>query len=182
MKAAYQGAPGAFGHQACLAFLPDHEPEARESFEAVAQALLAGEAEVGVLPVENSRAGPVEGVKELIEAFGLRRLGEHCLKVRMHLLALPGTVLEEVRIVASHKVALRQCSEALAALGAALEEAPNTAIAARELAARAQGERNRAVLASEAAARAYGLHVLKRDMQDDPDNRTRFVVVERPRP
>jgi prephenate dehydratase len=69
-------------------------------------------------------------------------------------------------------MALRQCARALEKLGVALEEAPNTAVAARDLADSAH-----AVLASEAAAKAYGLDILQRDLQDDPNNRTRFALV-----
>ncbi|WP_167737630.1 prephenate dehydratase domain-containing protein [Sphingomonas parva] len=172
MRVAYQGAPGSFGHQAALAFCRDCAAEARETFEAVAAAVARGEAERGVLPVENSRAGTVAGVAEIIAESGVRVLSEHDLPVRMHLLALPGVSLEQVRSVVSHPVALKQCAETLAALGLAGEAASNTAVAARALAARDQ-----AVLASEAAAAAYGLVILRRDLQDDPGNATRFAII-----
>jgi prephenate dehydratase len=174
VKVAYQGAPGAFGHEACLAFLPRFEPEARESFAEVARAVAGGEAERGILPLANSQAGPVPGVAEAIAGHGLRVLAERLLPVRMHLLALPGVTLAEVRTVVSHPMALRQCAGRLGALGLTLAEAPNTAVAARDL-----RRRDRAVLASKAAATAYGLIVLVRDMHDDPANATRFAVVAR---
>ena len=172
MKVAYQGAPGSFGHQAALAFCAGCEPQAHETFEAVAKAVAEGEAERGVLPVENSRAGVVGGVAEIIAASGVRILGEHALSVRMHLLALPGVSLAEVRSVVSHPIALKQCAESLARLGLAAEPASNTAVAARALRSREQ-----AVLASDAAAEAYGLDILLRDVQDDPGNATRFAVI-----
>ena len=181
-RIAYQGAPGAFGHEACLAFAPDCEPLARASFADVAAAVAAGEAELGMLPLENSRAGPVPGVAELIARWGERPPGEvrlavaaeHVLAVRLHLLALPGVALEEVRWAVSHEMALRQCALRLAALGLESERAANTAVAARDLA-----RRDRAALASRAAAELYGLAVLREDMQDDPDNATRFAIVMR---
>lgn len=171
---AYQGAPGAFGHQAALTFCAGCIPRSYETFEAVARAVADGKAERGVLPVENSRAGPVAGVAEIIAETGVRILSEHDLPVRMHLLALPGVTLDEVRLVRSHPVALLQCAGKLAALGLEAEPAGNTAVAAREL-----RRRDRAVLASDAAARAYGLEVLRADMHDDPDNSTRFAVIAR---
>jgi prephenate dehydratase len=174
VKVAYQGAPGAFGHEACLAFLPRYRPEARESFAEVARAVAEEEAERGMLPLSNSRAGPVPGVAEAIEAHALNVLEDRLLPVRMHLLALPGTSLGEVRMVVSHPMALRQCAARLRALGLAGEEAANTAVAARDL-----READKAVLGSEAAAAAYGLAILLRDVHDDPANATRFAIVGR---
>lgn len=206
MSVAYQGVPGAFGHEACLAFLPGHAPRPQPSFAAVAAAVAAGAADFGMLPLANGRAGPVPGVAELIAAWGAGCPGgskgraapvtatsaplpsqgtegclivaaEHVLPVRLHLMALPGVALEEVRTAVSHAMALRQCAGSLAALGLASQEAENTALAARDLA-----RRDRATLASAAAARIYGLTVLRADMQDDPDNGTRFAVLVRSSP
>ncbi|WP_158266528.1 prephenate dehydratase domain-containing protein [Allosphingosinicella deserti] len=174
MKVAYQGAPGAFGHQAALSFCPGCDLAPLDTFEDVARAVASGDAERGVLPVENSRAGPVDGVAELIATSGVRVVEERALPVRMHLLALPGVAIEDVKLVRSHPVALLQCAEKVAALGLEAEPAANTAVAARDLATR-----DRAVLASEAAATAYGLSILVADMQDDPDNATRFAVIAR---
>lgn len=173
MRAAYQGAPGAFGHEACLTFLPDCAPVAFPDFAAVVATVAAGDAERGILPLENNEAGDT-GARTLIEGAPLQVLAEQWLPVRMHLLALPGVRLEEVRTVASHPVALRQCSKLLERLDVQTEEAANTAIAARDLTGR-----DAAVLASEAAAAAYGLTILCRDVHDRPDNATLFAVLAR---
>jgi prephenate dehydratase len=172
MSVAYQGVPGAFGHEACLAFLPSHSPRPLPSFEAVAAAVAAGEAAFGLLPVANSRAGEVEGVRSLIAAAGVRVAAEHRLPVRIHLLGLLGTKLAEVDTVVSHPVALRQCAGHILSLGLRTAPAANTAVAAQAL-----SDPRRAVLASEAAARLYGLAVLVSDMQDDPDNMTIFALI-----
>jgi prephenate dehydratase len=174
MIVAYQGVPGAFGHEACLAFLPGHTPVPMPSFAAVAEAVAGGTADCGMLPLENSRAGPVEGVRELIEAHRLAVSARHRLAVRMHLMALPGASLAGLAKVASHPVALRQCESAIARLGLVAEPAANTAVAARSLA-----DLETAALASEAAARLYGLEILLRDAHDDPGNETIFAVVSR---
>ena len=174
MSVAYQGAAGAFGHEACLAFLPGHEPIPKPSFAHVVHAVESGETPLGILPVENNCAGPVSEAQTLIAGSSLSIVAEHQRAVRMHLLALPGIALENIRRVVSHPVALKQCARALRELGVELEEASNTAIAARDLA-----DRDQAVLASEAAAHAYGLAILRRDMQDRADNATRFVVLAR---
>lgn len=174
MIVAYQGAPGAFGHEACLAFLPDWRPEPRASFAEVAQAVAVAEAGLGMLPLENSSAGEVVGVREIIAKHGLAVAGTHRLAVRMHLVARPGATLDGLKRVASHPVALRQCSRTLAPLALAAVPAENTAVAARSLA-----DLETAALASEAAARLYGLEILARDVHDEPDNATIFAAVRR---
>jgi prephenate dehydratase len=174
MSVAYQGAPGAFGHEACLAFLPEHEPVARPTFSAVIAAVEAGEADFGVLPLENNRAGPVPNAKAMIAASSLATIAERTLPIRIHLLALPGVAVEELESVSSHPMALKQCVRSIGEMGLRIEPAANTALAALNLA-----DRSRAVLASESAAQAYGLTILKRDMQDWPDNATRFALLGR---
>ena len=174
MKIAYQGIAGAFGHQACLAFCPDHEPVAKPSFGDVVNAVETGETEFGMLPVENSAAGPVEEAQELLAGCLLHIASEHLLPIRMHLLGLPSARLENIRTAVSHPMALRQCAQTLARLGLEAEEAPNTAVAAKALI-----DPTKAVLASEAAAEAYGLTILMRDVHDQEGNATRFVVLAR---
>ena len=172
MKVAYQGIPGAFGHQAALAFLPGYEPVPEPSFAAVVEAVVAGRAERGILPVENNEAGPVEEVRVLLADAEVEILAEALLPVRMQLLGLPGARLEQIRTIVSHPVALRQCAKTLARLGAESEEAANTAIAAASL-----SDPARAALASAAAAEAYGLVILLADVHDRADNATRFAIL-----
>jgi prephenate dehydratase len=174
MRIAYSGAPGAFGHEACLTFAPAEEPLAVPGFADVAAAVESGLAEAGMLPLRNSRAGTVEEVASLLASRPLRIASEHDLPVRMHLLGLPGAELADIRTVVSHRMALRQCTRFLAALSVETRDALNTAAAARDLA-----DPSCAVLASEAAAKAYGLIVLRRDVHDDPNNLTRFARILR---
>ena len=178
MSVAYQGQPGAFGHQAALAFLAGHEPVPKPSFQSVLAAVRDGETEFGVLPMENSCAGPVAEVQELLASTDLPILSTHRLPVRMHLLAPEGTRMESVRSVVSHPVALAQCAETLRQMGLATEPATNTAIAASMVAENSDGAT--AVLASEAAASIYGLAILRRDVHDQADNTTTFCVLGRP--
>jgi prephenate dehydratase len=174
-KIAYQGESGAFGEEACHLFVPDHRAVNCPSFAEVVHAVLEGEAELGILPIENSCAGPVPGIRDLLAASAVQIVRQVDLPVRMHLLALAGARIEGIRTVASHPVALAQCSKALGELGVETEEASNTAGAAKQLAS--SHSTDRAVLASERAASAYGLHILQRDLQDQPDNRTTFAVI-----
>ena len=166
--------PGAFGHAACLAFLPDHVPVAKADFVSVVAAVASAETTFGVLPVENSVAGPVHDVAALLAGCSLPT-ALHDLPIRMHLLARPGVEFASVRRVVSHPIALAQCARTLRELGLATAEASNTAIAAQALAR--GGDTETAVLASEAAALEYGLVILRRDLQDRADNVTRFCVL-----
>ena len=172
MRIAYQGLPGAFGHQAALAFAPGFEPVAEPSFAAVVAAVVEGRAERGILPVENNEAGPVPEAQALLAGAEVEILAEMILPVRMHLLGMPGARLEDIGTAISHPVALRQCARTLDRLGVAREEAPNTAVAAAEL-----RDPAKAVLASEAAADAYGLVILLADVHDRADNATRFALL-----
>lgn len=174
MTIAYQGAPGAFSHEACLAFAPGYVPIPRATFAEVVEAVVSGATELGILPVENSAAGAVPGNRELIDRAQVRVRGEHDLAVRMHLLALPGTTIDDVAMISSHPMALRQCSAFLSEVGVETREASNTAVAAQSLVSS-----HEAVLGSEAAASAYGLTILRRDVHDDAANVTRFCIFER---
>ena len=174
---AYQGEPGAYAHEACRRFLPGHERVNRPTFEAVADAVMAGEAELGMLPVENNTAGAVPGNRALISRKGLRIRAEVELPIHLHLMAVPGARLEEIETVVSHPIALAQCHKVLERLSAAPEEAINTAVGARLLAT--SGDRKKAAVASEAAALANGLTILCRNVHDRADNATTFCIVAR---
>lgn len=174
MSVAYHGAPGAFSHEACLRFLPGEEPVGLPSFAAVIRSVERGEADFGILPLENNIAGSVDEVRELLGKTSLTVIGEHRLPIRIHLLGLPGSSLDQVRTAVSHPMAIRQCAQTLRSLGLESEEAPSTSEAARAL-----SDPTRAVLASEAAAKAYGLVVLKPNVHDREVNETTFVVVSR---
>lgn len=174
MRIAYQGAPGAFGHEAAWRFAPSPEPVACPTFAAALDMVSSRTADAAILPVENSIAGPVEEAMAALAASGLRVAEEHSLPIRLHLLALPGSSLEDLTIAVSHIMALKQCAWSLSRLGLDTEEAPNTAIAARDLIAS-----HKAALASEAAAKIYGLNILQEDLQDEPGNATRFALVTR---
>lgn len=176
MTIAYHGVPGAFSHEACHAFLPGEKPVSYSSFAAVIQAVEEGEADFGILPVENNNAGAVDEVRQLLASSTLKVLAEHRLPIRIQLLGLPGASLAEVRTAVSHPMALKQCVGTLAGLGLATEEAPSTSVAARDL-----SDPAKAVLASEGAAATYGLVILKRDVHDREVNETTFVVVSRVR-
>ena len=106
MTVAYQGAEGAFSHEACLRFLPEHEPVPVATFSDVVAAVQSEDAELGMLPLANNEAGET-GARELIAKARLHILSEPVLPVRMHLLGLPDATLDQIRTVVSHPIALR---------------------------------------------------------------------------
>jgi prephenate dehydratase len=174
MSVAYHGVPGAFSHEACLRFLPGEQPVGLPTFADVVRAVESGEADYGMLPIENNNAGGVDEVQELLGKTSLKVISEHRLPIRIHLLGLPGASIDRVRTAVSHPMAIKQCRETLRSLGLETEEAPSTSVAAQTL-----SDPTKAVLASEAAASAYGLVVLKPNVHDREVNETTFVVVAR---
>ena len=174
VKVAYAGEPGAFGEEAAR-MLPDAEPVSCPSFAAVFEAVEGGAVARGVVPLHNSRAGMVEEVVRLLAKSSLQVADRLALRVRQNLLVPPGVRLKDVRRVASHPQALAQCSNLLKRHDWELLPRSSTSGAARQLSE--EQDRSCAVIASAAAARLYGLSVLAADVEDDPENTTRFVVL-----
>lgn len=177
-RAAFQGAPGAFSHEAALDLTPGFEPTPFESFAEALDAVRHGACSRAVMPVHNLIAGPVPQMQTLLPQSGLVTLDSRALPIRMQLLALPGVKLDEIEAVASHPMALRQCQKFLASTGLAAEIAFDTAGAAQQVAL--TRDRRKAAIASRVAAELYGLAILRPDIHDDPDNWTRFLVLARP--
>lgn len=174
---AYQGVPGAFGHQAalqCAGEATDVLPF--RSFEAVFQAVISGQAARGVLPLENSSAGSIADVYDLLGRYGCHIVGEVQVTVVHCLLGVPGAKIEDIRTVYSHEQGFLQCRAFLAGYpGWKQETYHNTAISAQYVAE--QGDPCNAAIASELAGQCYGLEVLGRGIQTSSHNATRFVVV-----
>jgi prephenate dehydratase len=174
-RCAYQGAPGAFSHEACLDLRPWDEAVAYDSFEGAIAALRSGEVGCALIPVENSTMGRVEPAATLVEEAALTVVSEVWRPIRLALMAPAGATLRTVKTAESHPVALRQCPESLAELGITPVEAFDTAGAARAVAE--AGDPTRAAVAPARAAEVYDLSILRHDIQDSSDNRTRFVLL-----
>jgi len=157
--------------------LPGAEPLPCPSFAAVFQAVERGEAERGVVPLHNSRAGMVEEVVRLLAKSQLQVSDRIALRVRQSLLALPGVRLADIRRVASHPQALAQCSRFLEQHPWELLARGTTSGAARQLSE--EKDSSCAVVASAATAGTYGLALLAEGIEDDPENTTRFAVLRR---
>jgi len=176
-RCAYQGAPGAFSHEACMDLRPWDEAVPYDSFEAALEALRAGEVGCALIPVENSTIGRVEPAASLVEGSGLAIVSEVWRPIRLALMAPSGARLTDIQTVESHPAALDQCVGTLAELGVRAVEAFDTAGAARAVAE--AGDPTRAALAPARAAEVYDLSILRHDVQDSSDNRTRFVLLSR---
>ena len=177
--AAYQGEPGAFSEAAILEqWGTAATPLPCLTFEDVIAAVESGRADVGLLPIENSIAGPVTDSIAAIERSSLFHGRAQALRIHLMLLAVPGATMHSLRSVESHPVALRQCG---AFLGAHPQLVPvpseDTAGAAREVAA--SGDRTRGAIASRRAGELSGLIVLAEGLEDRADNVTQFAIVAR---
>ena len=174
-KIAFQGALGAYSHEACIAARPDLEPLACATFDQVIAAVNSGQAEYAMLPVENSTYGRVADIHRLLPESGLHIIDETFTRVRISIMANPGVTLENVKTARAHLVLLPQAQKFLDEHNIRAESAVDSAGAAAELAA--SGEKDIAVMASAIAADIYGLNVLARNVEDHGHNTTRFLVM-----
>ncbi|KCZ48927.1 MULTISPECIES: prephenate dehydratase [unclassified Hyphomonas] len=176
-KIAYQGEPGANSHIACNQAFPALEPLPCRTFEDCFAAVEKGEADLAMIPVENTIAGRVSDIHSLLPGTSLQIVAEHYLPIRFQLMALPGVKLEEVKKARSHIMGLGQCRKFLREHGIDSVTASDTAGAAREVAE--SGDRTLAAIAPRLAAEVYGLEILAEDIEDAAHNTTRFVIMSR---
>jgi prephenate dehydratase len=176
-RISFQGERGANSHIACSEARPDYEPLPCPTFEDAFAAVADGEAELAMIPIENSIAGRVADIHHLLPTSGLHIVGEHFLPIHFQLMALPGATLEGIRTVHSHIHALGQCRKIIRRLGLKPIVAGDTAGSAREVAE--SGDPTRASLAPRLAAPIYGLDILAEEVEDEAHNTTRFIVLAR---
>jgi prephenate dehydratase len=177
-RVAFQGERGAYSEEAARALVPGATPHPLPTFEDVFEAVEAGAVPRAVVPIENSLHGSVHVNYDHLVAHRVQIVAEGRLRIRHHLVAVPGATAEGLREVRSHPQALGQCRRYLRQHlpRATPRPAYDTAGAARNVAEDA--EPAVAAIASRAAARAYGLAVLAAEIEDDPQNFTRFLVLE----
>ena len=177
MRVAYSGVEGAFAWIAARKIFPMGTPVAYPDFGAAYDAVLSGECDVGVLPIENSTAGEVGAVIDRLFSGSLAVGGVYDFSVTHHLMAPKGATLDGICRVVSHPQALAQCAPFIRSHGYATENAENTALAARAVAE--AGDLHTAAIASEETAELYGLEVLARQINETAQNTTRFAVITR---
>ena len=177
MNIVYQGEPGAYSHLACAEFYPNHKPQPAATFAKAFAAVTSCEAELAMIPVENSLAGRVSDIYHLLPEGGLHIIAEHFIPIHHQLLGVPGATLAHIKTVRSHAMALGQVRERLASLGIGAMVDADTAGAARRVAA--LGDKSVGAVASRLAAETYRLAILAEDIEDAGHNTTRFLVLAR---
>ena len=178
MKIAIQGEPGSFSHEAALKLVANAEIVPCPLSAEVFSALSGGVVDVAVIPIENSLAGSVLEHFDLLLAHDVQVERETLLRIQHNLIAVAGAATEEIDRVFSHPVALAQCRHFLAA-HPRMEAfaAYDTAGSVKQLVE--LRDRRAAAIASAAAARYYGAQILAANIEDNPENYTRFFLVRR---
>lgn len=148
------------------------------SFHALCESLKNGEADYAVMAIENSIAGSILPNYFLLQEYHFSIIGEIYLPIHMHLLALPGVELKDIKNIESHPMAIRQCSDYLYKLkGMQIMESDDTALSARKV--KEQKLRNTAAIANEYAAKKFGLNILEKRIETHKKNFTRFLILTR---
>jgi prephenate dehydratase len=176
-KIAFQGERGANSHIACLAAYSNYEPIACATFDEALNAVAASNADLAMIPIDNSIAGRVADIHHLLPKANLHIIGEYFLPIHFQLVAPKGATLSTIETVESHIHALGQCGRFINEHGYKPVTAADTAGAARHVAE--ANDTSRAALAHRLAGEIYGLDVLADNVEDAAHNTTRFVVLSR---
>lgn len=177
LNVAYSGVEGAFAHIAAGRIFPESQRLSCRDFKSAYDAVLNGNADVAVLPIENSYAGEVGQTIDLIFSGNLYINGIYELEIHQNLLGLPDASAEDIKKVTSHPQALSQCHDYICMRGFDTEEANNTAVAAKAVA----DSKNKSLgaIASVETAEIYGLKVLEANINKSGENTTRFAVLSK---
>jgi len=174
---ACQGVKGANSGTAANKIFPISDVTYFKTFEGVFSAVESGLCDYGVLPIENSTAGSVSEVYDLMKKYNFHIVRSVRLKIEHCLAAVPGADIKDIKKVVSHPQALSQCAEYIKKHKFESESAENTAIAAKRVGE--DGDKTVAVLCSPDCAGLYGLQILDRAVQDNLNNFTRFICIGR---
>ena len=177
MKVAYSGVEGAFAHIAATRIFPRATTLSYPGFESAYKSVEDGECDCAVLPIENSYAGEVGSVMDLIFNGSLYINGAYDLKISQNLLGIKGSTISDIKTVISHPQALAQCEPYIKKHGLSAVNSTNTAEAARLGAD--MNDRTTAAIASYETAALYGLTLLDHDINESSGNTTRFAVLSR---
>lgn len=179
MRVAYSGVPGAFAHIAAGRIFPGGNRVPYSDFRAAYDAVVNGESDVAVLPIENSYAGEVGQTMDLLFSGSLVINGIYELEIHQNLLGLPGATRDDIKRITSHPQAISQCRDYIEQRGLLTEEAGNTASAAKAVAE--GGDLSLGAIASAETAEIYGLRILEANINKSGENTTRFAVLSRVR-
>ena len=177
MKVAYCGIEGAFANIAAEKIFPRGRAVSYQDFKSAYDSVVSGECDCCVLPIENSYAGEVGHVMDLMFSGPLYVNGIYTLRISQNLLGVPGASAKDIKTVVSHPQALAQCAEYIKKMGFTAVESANTAMAAKSV---RDGENTSvAAIASARTASLYGLEILDHDINESSSNSTRFAVFSR---
>jgi prephenate dehydratase len=173
----FQGEPGANSHIACRERFPDYEPVPCATFEDAFGAVSSGDADLAMIPIENSVAGRVADIHHLMPRSDLHIIGEFFLPLSHQLMAPKGATLSSVKTVQSHIMALGQCRNVIRKLGLTAVIGADTAGSARQIAE--ANDKTQSAIASRLASEIYGLDILAENIEDEAHNTTRFIILQR---
>ena len=175
-RVVFQGAEGAYSQAAMVSYFGDGVDSFHvDTFRDAMGAIEEGSADFAVLPIENSTAGIVNEIYDLLQEYENYIVGEQIIKIEHCLLGVPGAVLEDIKTVYSHPQSLMQSGKYLANHDWRQISMQNNAFAARKVAQ--DQDRTQGAIAGEYAAKVYGLHVLKKGINNSEANSTRFIIV-----
>lgn len=174
-KIAYQGVPGAYSHIACRNVFPGQDYISCDTFEIAMDLVQKNQADLAMIPVENSNAGRVADVHFLLPDAGLYINGEYFLRIEHQLLGLPGSKLPEIVSASSHPQALAQCSEFLKCHNIKSIARIDTAKSCEDILR--NNDKTQAAIASKLAAEIYGLEILRPNIENASNNTTRFLIM-----
>jgi prephenate dehydratase len=175
MRVAFQGEPGAYSEQAVQGYFGEVETAPCESFDAAFEAVVSDACAYALIPIENSLAGSIHQNYDLLLKHNLHIVGEYLLRVQHCLIGVPGTQVTAIRKVISHPQALGQCANYLHGLGVKPEPVYDTAGGVKIL--KSSGDRTTAAIASRRAAELYQMEILQENIEDNPENYTRFLAI-----
>ena len=176
-RVVFQGAEGAYSQMAMIQYFGEQVKNFHvDTFRDAMTAIEEGSADFAVLPIENSTAGIVSEIYDLLVEFENYIVGEQIIKIEHCLMGLPGTDISQIKTVYSHPQSLMQSARYLSTHEDWRQVSlPNNAFAARKVSE--EGDRTQAAIASEQAAKTYGLDILKRGVNQSETNSTRFIIV-----
>jgi prephenate dehydratase len=174
-KIAFQGEKGAYSHIACDELFKDAEIKTCSSFEETFKTAYDDDTYKIVIPLENSLAGRVADIHYLLPKYKLQIYAEHFQKVEHNLLAKPDTKIEEIKFVRSHAQAIGQCQNIINKYKFKTIISADTAGSAKDLSI--ENDNSIAAIASELSAKIYKLKILKKNVEDETRNVTRFLIM-----
>ena len=182
IRVSYQGTDGAYSHLAAMRHFEERHKQidyyGYDTFQEAAQALKDERVDYAMLPIENTTAGSINDIYDILGASNLHIVGEEIIKIVHCLLTVEQVEVNKVRRILSHPKAIEQCTHFLSRLPrCTVESYLDTAISAKRVLE--DGDLSQAAIAGAQAADLYGLHIIAHDIANQQENYTRFVVVSR---